>query len=123
MRQLDLERCLNRGREIYESIHPAANRVRMEFEELSAEERAQRKIEDEEDAAPRDGRVEIDVDGVKYKLSEDDARARMLMPRKSRRLFDAMQRGIAVKANKAQIMDLTTQQLIVSNNHHNAINQ
>lgn len=58
--------------------------------------------EDEEDAAPRDGRVEIDVDGVKYKLSEDDARARMLMPRKSRRLFDAMQRGIAVKANKAQ---------------------
>ena len=47
-------------------------------------------------------RVEVDVDGVKYKLSEDDARARMLMPRKSRRLFDAMQRGIAVKQNKAK---------------------
>ena len=57
---------------------------------------------EEPTVAAADGMVEVDVDGVKYKLSEDDARARMLMPRKSRRLFDAMQRGIAVKQNKAK---------------------
>ena len=36
---LELERSLNRGREIYESINPAASKVDLSAEELSGEER------------------------------------------------------------------------------------
>jgi len=48
--QLDLERSLNRGREIFESLNPTANKVHVAFEELSAEEKAQRRVEEADDA-------------------------------------------------------------------------
>ena len=47
--QLDLERSLNRGREIYESLNPSVNKVDVSVEELSAEEKAQRKVDEESD--------------------------------------------------------------------------
>ncbi|MEM1448834.1 MAG: ParB N-terminal domain-containing protein [Planctomycetota bacterium] len=46
---LELETCLNRGREIYEQIHPAASKVDLSTEELSREERLEQKVKDEED--------------------------------------------------------------------------
>ncbi|MEM9380901.1 MAG: ParB N-terminal domain-containing protein [Planctomycetota bacterium] len=46
---LELETCLNRGREIYEQIHPAANKVDLSTEELSREEKLEQKVKDEED--------------------------------------------------------------------------
>ena len=46
---LDLERYLNRGREIYESLHPAANKVDLSAEDLSTEEKAQLKEQEERD--------------------------------------------------------------------------
>lgn len=46
---LELEKYLNRGREIYEAIHPTANKVTLSTETLSAEEKLQRKAEEEQD--------------------------------------------------------------------------
>lgn len=46
---LELETCLNRGREIYEELHPEANKVDLSAEELSKEERLEQKLRDEQD--------------------------------------------------------------------------
>ena len=46
---LELEKCLNRGREIYEQINPAANKVDLSNEELSREEKLEQKAREEED--------------------------------------------------------------------------
>ena len=46
---LELERCLNRGREIYEQLNPEANKVDLSAEELSGEEKAKAKEEEEQD--------------------------------------------------------------------------
>ena len=46
---LELEQYLNRGREIYESLHPDANKVTLSTEPLSAEEKARQKEEEEAD--------------------------------------------------------------------------
>ena len=46
---LELERSLNRGREIYESINPTANKVDLSAEELSGEEKLQQKEKEEQD--------------------------------------------------------------------------
>ena len=47
---LELERSLNRGREIYEAIHPAANKVDLSADELTGEEKQQQKEREEQDA-------------------------------------------------------------------------
>lgn len=49
LQALDLERSLNRGREIYEAIHPTANKVDLSGEELSGEEKQQQKEREEAD--------------------------------------------------------------------------
>ena len=46
---LELEKCLNRGREIYETLHPAANKVDLSAEDLSAEEKARMREQEEQD--------------------------------------------------------------------------
>ncbi len=46
---LDLEKYLNRGREIYESLHPAANKIDLSAEDLSTEEKAKLKEKEEQD--------------------------------------------------------------------------
>jgi ParB family chromosome partitioning protein len=46
---LELEKYLNRGREIYEQIHPTANKVTLSTEALSAEEKQQQKALEEQD--------------------------------------------------------------------------
>ena len=46
---LKLEKCHNRGREIYEQINPAANKVDLSNEELSREEKLEQKAREEED--------------------------------------------------------------------------
>ncbi len=46
---LELETCLNRGREIYEQIHPTANKVDLSTDELSREEKLEQKVKEEED--------------------------------------------------------------------------
>ena len=46
---LELEKVLNRGREIYETIHPAANKVDLSSEELSGEEKQEKLAREELD--------------------------------------------------------------------------
>lgn len=46
---LELEKSLNRGREIYEQIHPTANKVDISTEELSKEEKLERKMREDRD--------------------------------------------------------------------------
>jgi len=46
---LELEKSLNRGREIYEELNPTANKVDISTEELSKEEKAEQKLTEEED--------------------------------------------------------------------------
>ena len=46
---LELEKSLNRGREIYEQIHPTANKVDISTEELSKEEKLEQQVKEEED--------------------------------------------------------------------------
>ena len=46
---LELETCLNRGREIYEQIHPTANKVDISAEELSKEEKLEQIVKEEQD--------------------------------------------------------------------------
>ncbi len=46
---LELETSLNRGREIYEQLHPAANKVDISTEELSKEEKLEQKLKEEQD--------------------------------------------------------------------------
>jgi ParB family chromosome partitioning protein len=46
---LEFEKCLNRGREIFESLNPDANRVDLSTDELSAEDKALQKMKEEED--------------------------------------------------------------------------
>lgn len=46
---LELEKFLNRGREIYEKINPEFNKVDLSSEDLSAEERLEQKEREEED--------------------------------------------------------------------------
>ena len=46
---LELERVLNRGREIYEEIHPTANKVELSLEELSKEGKQARKEQEAQD--------------------------------------------------------------------------
>ena len=47
--KLELEKCLNRGREIYETLNPSANKIDLSAKELSAEEKQQLKTLDEQD--------------------------------------------------------------------------
>ncbi len=49
LKGLDLEKSLNRGREIYESLHPAANKIDLSSEELTREEKQAEKVKDEMD--------------------------------------------------------------------------
>ncbi len=46
---LELEKYLNRGREIYESLHPRANKVDLSSEDLSSEQKAEQKVKEEAD--------------------------------------------------------------------------
>jgi ParB family chromosome partitioning protein len=46
---LELEQYLNRGREIYEQIHPTANKVDVSTEDLTREEKLEQKVKEEED--------------------------------------------------------------------------
>lgn len=46
---LELETCLNRGREIYEQLHPTRNKVDISTEELSKEEKAEQQLKEEQD--------------------------------------------------------------------------
>ena len=46
---LELEKSLNRGREIYEQLHPDANKVDISTEELSKEEKLERRMQEEQD--------------------------------------------------------------------------
>lgn len=47
---LEMEKYLNRGREIYESLNPDANKVDLSAEEPKGEEKAKQKERDEQDA-------------------------------------------------------------------------
>lgn len=47
--KMEFEKCLNRGREIYESINPTANKVELEFKELSNDEKKKQKELEEQD--------------------------------------------------------------------------
>ena len=47
--QLELEKCLNRGREIYEELNPSAHKVDLSSEEPSGEEKQKLKEQEEED--------------------------------------------------------------------------
>jgi ParB family chromosome partitioning protein len=47
---LEMEKYLNRGREIYESLNPGANKVDLNAEEPKGEEKAKQKERDEQDA-------------------------------------------------------------------------
>lgn len=49
LNSLQLEKCLNRGREIYESINPGANKVDLSAEEPTGEDKAKQKEIDEQD--------------------------------------------------------------------------
>jgi ParB family transcriptional regulator, chromosome partitioning protein len=49
LKNLELEKFLNRGREIYEEINPSANRVNLSVDDLTAEERQQLKELEEQD--------------------------------------------------------------------------
>lgn len=49
LRGLELERCLNRGREIYEQLNPEANRLNLSDDDLSAEQKALERERDGED--------------------------------------------------------------------------
>jgi ParB family chromosome partitioning protein len=49
LNSLELEKCLNRGREIYEELHPTANKVDLSKEELKGEEKQQQKEREELD--------------------------------------------------------------------------
>ena len=49
LNSLQLEKCLNRGREIYESLHPTANKVDLSAEEPTGEEKQKQKERDEQD--------------------------------------------------------------------------
>ncbi len=46
---LEVEKYLNRGRELYESLNPEANKVRVSVDEQSAEEKLEQKVKDEAD--------------------------------------------------------------------------
>lgn len=46
LNKLELEKCLNRGREIYEELNPDANKIEVEVKKLTA---AEKKIEKEEE--------------------------------------------------------------------------
>lgn len=49
LKGMELERSLNRGREIYEQLNPEANKIDMSTEERSKEEALEQKIKEEED--------------------------------------------------------------------------
>ncbi|WP_419190963.1 ParB/RepB/Spo0J family partition protein [Saltatorellus ferox] len=49
LNHLQLEKCLNRGRELYESLHPTANKVDLSAEEPTGEEKQKQKELDEQD--------------------------------------------------------------------------
>lgn len=49
LKGLDLEKSLNRGREIYESLHPSANKIDLSAKELTREEKQEEKVKDEID--------------------------------------------------------------------------
>ncbi len=46
---MEIEKYLNRGRELYESLNPEANKVRVSVDSLSAEERLEQKVMDAAD--------------------------------------------------------------------------
>gem|GEM_PF-497794 len=49
LKGLELEKSLNRGREIYEQLNPDANKVDISTEELSKEEKAELRVREEQD--------------------------------------------------------------------------
>lgn len=52
LNKLELEKCLNRGREIYETLNPNVKKVNIEAKELTTEEKKQEKeLEDADDSS------------------------------------------------------------------------
>lgn len=51
LRGVELEKCLNRGREIYEQLHPEAHKVDLSAEEASREEKKAQEAADEDSFA------------------------------------------------------------------------
>ena len=49
LNKLEFEKCLNRGREIYEKLNPLANKVEVEARNLSPAEKKEEKEKDEQD--------------------------------------------------------------------------
>jgi ParB family chromosome partitioning protein len=72
---LELEKYLNRGREIYESINPTANKVDLSSEDLSTEERLQQKEKEEQDedsfAAITAGKTGLSKSVIKGAIKRD----------------------------------------------------
>lgn len=72
---LELEKYLNRGREIYEKIHPTAKKVTLSTETLTAEEKLQQKVEEEQDedsfAAVTAGKTGLSKSVIKSAIRRD----------------------------------------------------
>ena len=73
--KLELETCLNRGREIYEKLHPSANKVDISTEALSQEEILAQKLKEEEDedsfAAVTAGKTGLSKSVIKGAIKRD----------------------------------------------------
>ncbi|MEM7308756.1 MAG: ParB N-terminal domain-containing protein [Planctomycetota bacterium] len=72
---LELEQCLNRGRELYEQLHPAANKVDISTDDLSKEEKLERKAREEEDedsfAAVTAGKTGLSKSAIRGAIKRD----------------------------------------------------
>lgn len=105
--KLELEKSLNRGREIYEKLFPSANKVDLSFEELTAEEKAMQKQREEEDkdsfAAVTAEKTGLSRSVIKSAIKRDELAAEAIKKARGEGELDA------TKTNEIIKLDMETQ--------------
>ena len=95
LNKLELEQCLNRGREIYEEINPTANKVDTEVKKLTTAEKKQEKEEEENDttsfAAITSEKTGLSKSVIKNAIKRDERSSKVIKQARSEGELSASQ--------------------------------
>ena len=106
LNKLELEQCLNRGREIYEEINPTANKIDIKVRKLSAEEKRQEKEEEENDttsfAAITSEKTGLSKSVIKNAIKRDAASSKTIKEARGAGEISASQVNEIIKLDKKE---------------------
>lgn len=104
--KLEFEKCLNRGREIYEELNPVATKIDITIKELTPAEKKQAKIEEEEDqdsfAAVTAEKTGLSKSVIKGAIKRDELASDAVKKARSQGTLNASQTNEIIKLKKEE---------------------